>query len=169
MTRAAKGKNREPLGPGDESVWDYPRPPRVEESGKHVQVFFAGELVGASRRALRVLETSHPPVYYLPPEDVRLDFLTRTEGRSFCEFKGSAAYWTLRAGGQTSADAAWSYPDPARGFETLRDHLAFYPSRVSECFVGGERVGAQAGDFYGGWITAEIKGPFKGGAGTWGW
>lgn len=169
MTRAPNSKKREPLGPGDESVWDYPRPPRVEESTKLVQVFFAGELVGESRQALRVLETSHPPVYYLPPEDVRLGLLTRTEHRSFCEFKGGAAYWTLRAGGETSEDAAWSYPNPARGFEALRDHLAFYPSRVSECFVDGERVSAQAGDFYGGWITAEIKGPFKGGAGTGGW
>lgn len=154
---------------GGESVWDYPRPPRVETSAKHVQVFFAGELVGASRRALRVLETSHPPVYYLPPEDVRTDLLTRTESRSFCEFKGGAAYWTLRVGRDTSQDAAWSYPDPTKGFERLQGYLAFYPSRVSECFLDGERVKAQAGDFYGGWITPEVKGPFKGGAGTWGW
>lgn len=169
MNRAGNGNGREPLAPGDESVWDYPRPPRVEATTKRVQVFFAGDLVAESRRALRVLETSHPPVYYLPPEDVRTDLLTRTEGRSFCEFKGGAVYWTLRAGGSTSQDAAWSYPDPAKGFERLRDHLAFYPSRVSGCFVDGERVTAQAGDFYGGWITADIKGPFKGGAGTWGW
>lgn len=150
-------------------MWDYPRPPRVEASVQRVEVFFAGERVAGSQRALRVLETSHPPVYYLPPEDVRTDLLTRTENRSFCEFKGGAVYWTLRVGGETSADAAWSYPAPSRGFEALRDCLAFYPSRVSECFVDGERVAAQAGDFYGGWITREIKGPFKGGPGTWGW
>lgn len=165
----AGGSDREPLGPGDESVWDYPRPPRIEPSTKHVQVFFAGELVAASRRALRVLETSHPPVYYLPPADVRTELLSRAAGRSFCEFKGGAVYWTLQVDKDVSEDAAWSYPDPAEGFGSLRDHLAFYPSRVSDCFVDGERVAAQAGDFYGGWITSEIKGPFKGGPGTWGW
>ena len=160
---------REPRTDGQESVWDYPRPPRLEASPKQLRVTFAGETVAASSRALRVLETSHPPVYYLPPEDVRSELLTPSAQRSFCEFKGRAMYWTLQLGDQISPDAAWSYPQPAAGFESLRDYLAFYPSRVAACFVDGERVRAQAGDFYGGWITREIRGPFKGAAGTWGW
>ena len=171
--RPSQKTPREPLRSGEESVWDYPRPPRLDPSPKHVQVVFAGTVVADSRRAVRVLETSHPPVFYLPPEDVRTDLLTRTPQGSVCEFKGRAAYWTLAVGGHTgehtSVNAAWSYPQPAGGFEAIRDFLAFYPSRVEACFVDGERVQAQAGDFYGGWITAEIKGPFKGGAGTWGW
>ncbi len=161
--------HREPLKQGQESVWDYPRPPRLDPSHKHVQVTFAGEVIADSRRAVRVLETSHPPVFYLPLEDVHADLLTRTPASSVCEFKGRATYWTLSLNGQEAVDVAWSYPRPAAGFETIRDYLAFYPSRVEACFVDGERVQAQAGDFYGGWITAEIKGPFKGGAGTWGW
>ena len=152
-----------------ENVWDYPRPPAVEPVPLPVRIEFAGRTIAETEAAWRVLETSHPPVYYLPPGDVRTDLLERTARRSFCEFKGGAVYWTLRVGETTSEDAAWSYPDPAKGFERLRDHLAFYPGRVSECFVDGERVTAQAGDFYGGWITREIKGPFKGGPGTWGW
>ncbi len=153
---------------GEESVWDYPRPPKVEPSPKHIEIYFAGERVADSSRAVRVLETSHPPVFYIPQEDIRMESVTQTQHRSFCEFKGGAVYWTLKLNGQ-EAQVAWSYPNPTRGFEEIRDHLAFYPSRVEACFVDGERVEAQAGDFYGGWITAEIKGPFKGGAGTWGW
>lgn len=162
-------KHREPLTAGQESVRDYPRPPRLEPSYKHVQVLFAGEVVADSRRAVRVLETSHPPVFYLPPEDVRTELLTLTPERSVCEFKGRAVYWTLRLNAHEAVNAAWSYPHPAAGFVSVRDFLAFYPSRVETCFVDGERVQAQAGDFYGGWITGEIKGPFKGGSGTWGW
>ena len=162
-------KTREPHGSGEESVWAYPRPPRLEESAKHVQVYYAGALIADSRRAARVLETSHPPVFYLPPGDVRTDLLTRTAQKSFCEFKGGAVYWTLEPDGKEAPNAAWSYPNPSKGFEAIKDYLAFYPSRVEACFVDGERVAAQAGDFYGGWITRDIKGPFKGGAGTWGW
>lgn len=162
-------KQREPLTEGQESVWDYPRPPRLDLSHKHVQVLFAGVVVADSRRAVRVLETSHPPVFYLPPEDVRTELLTLTPQRSVCEFKGRAEYWTLSLNGGKAVDAAWSYPQPTKGFEALQNYLAFYPSRVEACFVDGERVQAQAGDFYGGWLTGEIKGPFKGGAGTWGW
>ena len=162
-------KQREPLITGQESVWDYPRPPRLEPSHKHVQVLFAGGVVADSRQAVRVLETSHPPVFYLPPEDVRTNLLALTPESSVCEFKGRAAYWTLHLNAQEAANAAWSYPHPAAGFESIQDYLAFYPSRVEACFVDGERVQAQAGDFYGGWITGEIKGPFKGGSGTWGW
>ena len=161
---------REPVSKakGEESVWDYPRPPKVEPSRKHIEVYFAGEKVADSSRAVRILETSHPPVFYVPQADIRTELLTQTQHRSFCEFKGGAVYWTLSLNAQ-EAQVAWSYPNPAKGFESIKDYLAFYPSRVEACFVDGERVQAQAGDFYGGWITHEIKGPFKGGAGTWGW
>lgn len=160
---------RIPPKAGQESVWDYPRPPRLEPTPKHLRVTFAGVTVAETRRALRVLETSHPPVYYVPPEDVRLDLLEATERSTVCEFKGRAVYWTLHVDGRRSVNAAWSYPQPARGYGALKDHLAFYPSRVGSCWVDGERVTAQAGDFYGGWITGDIVGPFKGEPGTWGW
>lgn len=155
--------------PGQESVWDYPRPPRLEETSKHVQIVFNNEVIADTHRAFRVLETSHPPVYYLPPEDVRMEFLTATPRTSFCEFKGSATYWTIRVGEREAANAAWSYKSPAKSFAVIRGYLAFYPSRMDACYVDGEPVQAQSGDFYGGWITSEIVGPFKGGAGSWGW
>jgi len=156
-------------GPGQESVWDYPRPPRLEPTPKHIHVIFEGETVASTRRALRVLETSHPPVYYIPPEDVRMELLTRTTRYSFCEFKGGAVYWALRAGERVVENAAWSYPDPTPAYRALAGYLAFYASRVDVCYVDGERVRAQEGDFYGGWITSDIVGPFKGGPGTTGW
>jgi uncharacterized protein (DUF427 family) len=125
--------------------------------------------VAESTRAFRVLETSHPPVFYIPPEDVRLEYLRPSRRRTYCEFKGQASYYDLVVGEREIRDAAWYYPDPSPGYEVIRDHLAFYPGRVDECLVDDERVAAQAGDFYGGWITAEIVGPFKGGPGTAGW
>ena len=152
-----------------ESVWDYPRPPRVEESRRRVRVVLGGEVVAESARSKRVLETSHPPVYYIPLEDIRSGVLSRTPRRTVCEFKGTASYWTVSSGDRVEEDAAWSYPDPSTAYEALRGHVAFYPSRMDECTVDGERVTAQAGDFYGGWITAEVTGPFKGEAGTQGW
>jgi uncharacterized protein (DUF427 family) len=156
-------------GPGQESVWDYPRPPRVEASTRHIRVMFNDHVIAQTTRAIRVLETSHPPVYYIPPEDVDMTCFQATSRRTFCEFKGAARYWTIRVGERQAENAAWSYPQPEPGFEPIRDYLAIYPSRVDECTVDGERVQAQAGDFYGGWITAEIVGPFKGGPGTVGW
>jgi uncharacterized protein (DUF427 family) len=152
-----------------ESVWDYPRPPRVEASTRRVRVEFGGEVIADTTRAYRVLETSHPPVYYIPPEDVRRECLHPSRRRTWCEFKGEAAYFDLAAGGREVRDAAWSYPAPAPGYEAIRDHLAFYPGRVDAAFVDDEQVRAQPGDFYGGWITADIVGPFKGGPGTAGW
>lgn len=152
-----------------ESVWDYPRPPRVEPARSRVRVLFAGRVIADSGHALRVLETSHPPVYYIPQADIRMEYLAPAAGRSFCEFKGQAAYWTIAIEGQASEKAAWSYPAPSPAFAAIRDHLAFYASRVDECFVGDDRVQAQPGDFYGGWITPDIAGPFKGGPGTAGW
>lgn len=153
-------------GPGQESVWDYPRPPRLEPTNRTVRVEFNGVVIAQSDRALRVLETSHPPVYYIPPEDVRREYVEPSRRSSLCEFKGRAAYWDVEVDGRRVADAAWSYPDPTPGFEPLADHLAFYPTKMSACYVDGEEVEAQQGGFYGGWITSEIVGPFKGSSGT---
>jgi uncharacterized protein (DUF427 family) len=152
-----------------ESVWDYPRPPRIEASQRLVRVEFAGEVIAETTRACRVLETSHPPVYYIPPEDVRREFLRPSQKRTFCEFKGEAGYYDLVAGGREVRDAAWYYPQPNSRFVAIRDYVAFYPGRVDAAWVDDEQVQAQAGDFYGGWITSEIQGPFKGGPGTSGW
>ncbi len=152
-----------------ESVWDYPRPPRLEASQRRVRVEFAGELIADTTRAYRVLETSHPPVYYIPPEDVRSETLRPSRQHSFCEWKGRASYYDLVVGERAVRDAAWYYPDPTSPFVAIRDYVAFYPGRVDAAFVDDEQVQAQAGDFYGGWITAEIEGPFKGGPGTAGW
>jgi uncharacterized protein (DUF427 family) len=156
-------------GPGQESVWDYPRPPRLEDSTKHIQVFFNGVAIADTHRAKRVLETSHPPVYYIPPEDIKQEYLTRTSRMTYCEWKGQAAYYTITVGDQQADNVAWFYPNPTPAFTTIKDHVAFYPSRMEACYIDGERVQAQAGDFYGGWITQNIVGPFKGGSGTWGW
>ncbi len=152
-----------------ESVWDYPRPPAVEASERRVRVEFAGEVIAETTRACRVLETSHPPVYYVPPEDVRSEFLRPSRRHTYCEFKGEASYYDLVVGGREARDAAWYYPDPRSRYAALRGYLAFYPGRVDAAWVDDERVQAQGGDFYGGWITAEIEGPYKGGPGTAGW
>jgi uncharacterized protein (DUF427 family) len=156
-------------GPGQESVWDYPRPPRVEDSHKHIRVIFNGETIAETRRAIRVLETSHPPVYYIPPEDVRLEYFSATARSTFCEYKGAASYYTIRVGERTEPNAAWFYARPSAAYAALANYVAIYPGRMDACFVDGELVQAQQGDFYGGWITSEIVGPFKGGAGTAGW
>ncbi|MCA0458544.1 MAG: DUF427 domain-containing protein [Chloroflexi bacterium] len=161
-------QRQEPLA-GQESVWDYPRPPRVEPTGKHVRVVFNGVTIADTTRAIRVLETSHPPAYYIPPADIRMEYLTTTPRSTFCEFKGAAGYWTVKVNGRVSENFAWSYRSPNAGYEAIKNYIAIYPSKVDACFVNDERVTAQEGDFYGGWITAEIVGPFKGGAGTWGW
>lgn len=155
---------REKPGPGQESVWDYPRPPRLEPSSKKVRVLLAGELIAESSRAFRVLETSHPPTWYIPAADVKMNLLKPTRKTSFCEWKGQATYWAT----DKLENAIWSYESPNPDFAAIKGHLAFYPSRF-ECYVDDERVSAQPGDFYGGWITRDIVGPFKGSAGTWGW
>jgi uncharacterized protein (DUF427 family) len=160
---------RVPPGPGQESVWDYPRPPRVEETSRRVQVTFGGLLVAETTAAKRVLETSHPPVYYIPPEDVRRDVLRPAGGGSECEWKGAASYFDLVAGDGTVPRSAWTYAQPSQGFEAIRDHVAVYPGRLDRCTVDGEVVEAQPGDFYGGWITSRVTGPFKGAPGTSGW
>jgi len=160
---------RDPIGAGQESVWDYPRPPRLERSSRLVRVVFAGREVARSSRTHRVLETSHPPVYYIPPDDVVDGILVPAGGGSICEWKGRAAYWSLRVGEKEAPEAAWSYPTPTPAFTAIRDHLAFYPGRVDACYVDDERVRPQPGGFYGGWITSDVVGPFKGAAGTMGW
>ncbi len=156
-------------GPGQESVWDYPRPAIAEPTDKHVQIVVNGETVADSRRPYRVLETSHPPTYYLPPEDVKMEYFTPTNRRTVCEWKGPARYFTIQVGDRQLPDAAWCYPSPTSSFAAIANYIAVYPSQMEACYVNGERVQAQAGDFYGGWITSDIVGPFKGGAGTWGW
>jgi uncharacterized protein (DUF427 family) len=160
---------RIPPKAGQESVWDYPRPPRVETTNKRIKVIFQGEVIADTTNAKRVLETSHPPTYYIPPEDVRFEMLEPTSRSTVCEFKGAATYYNVTRDGVTNANAAWAYATPRPGFESIRDHITFYASKVDACYVGDELVTAQAGDFYGGWITSDIVGPFKGGAGTWGW
>jgi uncharacterized protein (DUF427 family) len=164
-------KKRIPPKPGQESVWDYPRPPKLEPVSKHLRVVVDGEIIADTNQGYRVLETSHPPVYYFPPDSIRAEWMEkRTDRASYCEFKGQAAYWDLQIpGGQRIEQIAWSYPSPRQAFQPIQSYLAFYPSKVSACFVGDERARAQEGDFYGGWITSNIVGPFKGGPGTFGW
>lgn len=154
---------------GQESVWDYPRPPRVEPSDERVRVVYNGVTIADSTKTLRVLETSHPPAYYIPPEDVQMQYFTSTSRITFCEFKGAASYWSLNVNGRIEENVAWAYKNPTPGFRALDGYIALYPGRMDACYVGDEQVQAQAGDFYGGWITSKIVGPFKGGPGTMGW
>jgi uncharacterized protein (DUF427 family) len=149
-----------------ESVWDYPRPPCVEASERHVRVVFHGVTLADSRRPYRVLETSHPPVYYVPLDDVAGEYLEPAALTTWCEWKGHAGYYDVVVGGHRAERAAWFYASPARAFEVIRDAVAFYPGRVEACFLDGERVEPQPGGFYGGWITSEVQGPFKGAPGT---
>jgi uncharacterized protein (DUF427 family) len=159
-----------PNNPPTESVWDYPRPPRLEPTPAHIRILHHGVVLADTTQALRILETGHPPVYYIPPADIAMHLLRpSTRRNSFCEFKGAATYWTVTIPSAISVDAAWSYAHPTPAFAALRDHLAFYASRVDECTVDGETVTPQPGDFYGGWITSRIRGPFKGPPGTLGW
>jgi uncharacterized protein (DUF427 family) len=154
-----------------ESVWDYPRPPRVEPCSRRIRVVLGGETVADSNRAHRVLETSHPPVYYVPLEDIAPGSLTAVAGAgTFCEWKGTASYFDVAGGdGRSVPRGAWTYRNPSAGFEAIRDAVAFYPGPMDECTVDGEIVRVQDGGFYGGWITSDIVGPFKGAAGSTGW
>ena len=156
-------------GPGQESVWDYPRPPRLEDSPKHIRIICGGEVLVDTHRAKRVLETSHPPHYYIPPADIQMQYLQPSPRSTWCEWKGRAKYFTIAIGDTLLTDAGWSYPDPTPAFAGLQDYIAFYPGKMDACYVDEEQVEAQEGDFYGGWITSDIVGPFKGGPGTWGW
>ena len=166
---AATAATRIAPGPGQESVWDFPRPPRVEPSTDHVVIRFGGQVVADSREAVRVLETSHPPGYYLPRAAFAERVLDETSGSSMCEFKGMGRYLDVRVGDAVARRAAWYYPEPWPGFEQLCDKVALYPGAMDSCEVNGERVVPQEGGFYGGWITSQVVGPFKGGPGTLGW
>ncbi|NEQ55400.1 MAG: DUF427 domain-containing protein [Leptolyngbya sp. SIO3F4] len=152
---------------GQESVWDYPRPPRVEPFSKSLRVVFNEVTVAQSNQSYRVLETSHPPVYYIPAEHVTMDLIIKSDHNSWCEFKGKASYFHLKVGEKIVHNAGWFYEQST--FPELNNCLAFYASRIDACYVDEERVQAQEGDFYGGWITSNIVGPFKGAPGTWGW
>jgi uncharacterized protein (DUF427 family) len=156
-------------GPGQESVWDYPRPPRIEPSKHRIRVVFNGVTIADSQQTLRILETSHPPVYYIPLADVQQRYLRPTPRATFCEWKGQAQYFDLVVGDHEASKAVWQYATPTERFAAIHDCIAVYPSKMDACYVDDEPVQAQAGDFYGGWITSNIIGPFKGGAGTWGW
>ena len=150
-------------------MWDYPRPPRVEPAVVEVGVTFNGVLLVSTRSALRVLETSHPPTYYLPMAAFVPGSLVPTGGQSFCEWKGVAAYFDVVAGSVVAERAAWGYPYPTTAYHALRDHVAIYPAAMGTCTVDGEVVTPQPGNFYGGWVTSRVVGPFKGEAGSRGW
>lgn len=155
--------------PGQESVWDYPRPPRLEDTDKHIEIIFNGVVLATTHNAKRVLETSHPPGYYIPPIDIKMEYLFPTPQSSFCEWKGRAGYYTVCIGDKKAENAAWFYPSPTPAFESLKDYVAFYAHMMDACYVNGEKVQPQPGNFYGGWITSDIVGPFKGIPGSWGW
>ena len=166
MTRP---KRIEP-GPGQESVWDYPRPPRLEDVSKRLQVIFNGVVIANTVNGKRVVETAGAPVYYFPPEDVKMDYLIPVPRyQTLCEWKGSASYYSVEVGEKRAERAAWYYPKPTTRFASLKDYIAFYPQVMDACLVAGEKARPQPGGFYGGWITADIVGPFKGEPGTEYW
>jgi uncharacterized protein (DUF427 family) len=166
------GQKRPPFAvepaPGQESVWDYPRPPRIDAENREVVVRVGDVEIARTRRALRVLETASPPSVYIPRSDVAIEYLQPTSGSSRCEWKGSARYWTVCVPPVRLDGVGWSYDDPLPAFDAIRTHLSFYPGRI-ECYVAGVRVKGQPGGFYGGWVTPELVGPFKGDPGTSGW
>lgn len=155
-------------GPGQESVWDYPRPPRVEAVPERLRVVVDGEVLAETSRGLRVLETAGAPVYYFPPDDVRIDRLASSGRSTVCEWKGVATYRTY-VGDRRIDDVAWSYERPQPGFEAILGYVAFYAGKVDEAWVGEERATPQPGGFYGGWVTSRIVGPIKGEPGSFGW
>lgn len=155
--------------PGQISVWDYPRPPRVERVTRRVRVIFAATTVADTGDAWRVCETASPPTYYIPRQDVNMQYLTPSRRRSLCEWKGQAVYFNVEVEGQAAPDAVWSYPEPWTGFRAIAGHLAFMAGAMEACYVGDDRVRPQPGGFYGGWITSELVGPFKGEPGTGHW
>jgi uncharacterized protein (DUF427 family) len=167
-----RGQQRPPFavtpGPGQESVWDYPRPPRVEPDAREVIVRVAEIEIARTSRAIRVLETASPPTFYIPRADVHLGRLEPAGGSSLCEWKGAARYWSVVVPSRQLDAVGWSYDDPPPRFEPIRGHLSFYPGLI-ECYVAGIRVMPQPGRFYGGWITPEVVGPFKGDPGSQAW
>ncbi len=165
---------REPVGPGEESVWDFPRPPAVQRVAAPLRVEFAGRVVAATRSGRRIVETAGAPVYVFPPADVATELLEpRDEAWSVCEWKGVARYFDLVAVGRRSKSAAFTYPDPlddlGEDYPAIAGWFAFYAGRVDAAFVGEERVAPQPGGFYAGWVTANLRGPIKGVPGSEGW
>ena len=158
-----------PVLPGQRSVWDFPRPAIAERCTAHVAIELAGYVIADTRLSIRTLETSHPPSYYFPPDSIAQGVLRRAGGTSFCEWKGSAVYWDVVIGDRVLPRVGWSYPEPTPRFAMLCDHIAFYAAPFDRCSVNGETVIAQPGDFYGGWITPDLAGPFKGVPGSMGW
>lgn len=158
-----------PPGPGQESVWEYPRPPRLEPTSKRLQVILNGVIIADTTRGYRVLETSHPPGYYFPPADVDAEAIVPAAGSSICEWKGVARYFSFEVKGKRADKAAWSYPQPTAPFAPLKDYLSFYVAPFDACLVDGEIAMPQPGNFYGGWVTQDIVGPIKGEPGSWGW
>lgn len=156
-------------GPGQESVWEYPRPPKLERCDKTIRVIFNGVEIARSSNTRRVLETSHPPVYYIPREDVRMECLEPISGTTYCEWKGRPSYFDVVLNDKRANKSAWCYPSPTERFESIAGFIAFYPHKMDACFVEDEQVNAQQGGFYGGWITSDIVGPFKGEPGSMGW
>lgn len=158
-----------PPSPGQESVWDYPRPPRIEDTSKPIKIIFNGEVIAETRRAKRVLETSHPPNYFIPVDDIKMEYLTPSSHSTYCEWKGRASYYTLRVGDREAKNVAWYYTKIFPAYEELIGYVGFYPRPMDACYVDDEQVQPQPGDYYAGWITQDIVGPFKGEPGTWGW
>jgi uncharacterized protein (DUF427 family) len=158
-----------PAGPGQESVWDYPRPPRLERVAERIRIVFDGVTVLDTVRGWRVLETSHPPTYYLPPDDFLPGTLEPAGGGSFCEWKGRAVYFDVAGPNRRAPRVAWAYPTPTAPFAAVAHHVAVYAAPMDACFVGEERATPQPGGFYGGWVTSKVVGPFKGEPGTQGW
>ncbi len=156
-------------GPGQESVWDYPRPPRVEGVGQRVRVELAEIVLADSGKAYRVLETASPPAYYIPPADVQREYLEPSKHSTLCEWKGAAQYWSIRVGDRFVENGAWSYRDPFDGYDGIWNFFAFFAGKMDACYVGEQRVIPQQGGYYGGWITPNIVGPFKGDPGTESW
>lgn len=159
----------DPVMAGQESVWSYPRPAVAQSTVAHLLVRLDDRTIAETRRGIRTIETSHPPSYYFPPDDISDGVLRPAGGGSFCEWKGSATYFDVVVGDRIVRHAAWSYADPSPSFASIRDHVAFYAGLMNGCFVDGERVEPQRGGFYGGWITSKVAGPFKGGPGSQGW
>ncbi|MGB3612991.1 MAG: DUF427 domain-containing protein [Elainellaceae cyanobacterium] len=158
-----------PPGPGQESVWDYPRPPRIEDVTKHIKIIFNDKLIVDTHRSKRGLETSHPPTYYIPIDDIKMEYLTPTTHATYCEWRGWAKYYTLTVGDRQAKNVAWYYTEIFPAYDEVKDHVAFYPGPMDACYVDDEKVQPQAGAFYAGWITSDIVGPFKGDPGTRGW
>jgi uncharacterized protein (DUF427 family) len=155
--------------PGQQSVWDFPRPPALQRVLDRVTVEFAGQVIADTARAVRVCETASPPTYYVPDTDVRMDLLRPAGGASFCEWKGTATYQSLVVSDQTAPRCAWFYPSPTDEYRELAGMIAFYPRRVDRCTVGDLEVRPQPGEFYAGWVTPDLVGPFKGEPGSEGW